>query len=173
MKIEAEIREVYVVVESSRHTFMGCYEPSEDYCEIHYAQTLGELFTLIAKHIIYPAKGFSFSVYKLKALIYNGEVYSRAVSGEYVRDSDFMDDYKGNFLSSSKIERKEYEEFVKWAKSSEQYRTILKEKRMRDKAEKLQKKKEAEEKDSLRKKKEYETYLELRKKYELNKGIET
>lgn len=166
MKIEVEIREVYVVVKESSPYCMGQYYGEDDNCEIHYAQSLGELFTLIAKHLISPDKTRSFNIFKLKALIYDGEVYSRAVSGDYIDGCNFMDDYKGNFFSSSHIVGKEYEEFVKWTKSSEQYRTVLHHKRMRDKAEELKKKKEAEEKESIRKKKEYEHYLELRKKYE-------
>lgn len=165
MKIEAKIQDIYVVVKSYESRAMGCYYPEDDYCEIYYARTLGELFTLISKRLIYPEGRTYFSIFKIKALIYNGEVYSKAVSGDYVRPSSFMGEYKDNFLSATSVEREEYNKLVEWTKSSEQYRLVLLEKKMRDEAEKLQKKKEAEKKEALRKKKEYENYLELRKKY--------
>jgi len=165
MKIEAEIKEVYAVVKSSYPTCMGCYYPEDDYCEIYYAQSIGELFTLVSECLISPERGVSFDVYIIKALIYNGDIYSRAVSGDYIKDYSFMDDYKGNFISSQHITGEEYKKLIRDTTTSKQYRDILEEKKRRDELEKQRKLDEAKKKKAERKKKEYELYLKLKKEY--------
>jgi len=160
LKVECELKDLWLFVVSGRTTFMGHYDHSCEECQTFFAETLEDLTPHIINYLL-NASGDYTSIYKVKALVYDDKVFMRVP--EYVSLSDFIDYYgEENFISCEEIKGKEYYDVFQKVRKSQEYKNAVSEaqtlKAQREKQEREAKKKQQE-------KRERETLKKLQEKY--------
>jgi hypothetical protein len=157
MKVTAELKEMYKITVGDNGVCMGCYDPSDEWKESYYGETIEEIATEL-NSTYYNGFPKTFDLEKVEVLIYDDIKYDYRTISELEK------------YSSTNLElRDEMKEFYSlW--NSEKYTTIRKNMIEVDKIKAEREKKLAEIKSNeAREKKELENYLKLKEKYENGK----
>jgi len=155
-----EIKEIYVCVicYDARCICGQCYDDSDT--TFFYAKTDKELIRIISKHLLSESKD-TLEIYRVKAIIYNGEIYTKVI--DYISKGDYMDEYQEKFIFCEKLDTSP---FIDKAKKHKIY-YLLKEKKKEEKLQEQERKKlEVKKKEREKRKKDYKRYLDLKKVFE-------
>jgi len=160
MKVECELKDLYLFVISGRTNFMGHYDHSCEECEMFFAETLEGLTPFIINYLLDDSEDYT-SLYQVKALVYEDKVFMGVP--EYVSLSNFIDYYGEEcFISCEELERQKHYDIFQKVRNSQEYKNAVS---RRKALKKQQEKQERESKAKQREKRERETLKKLQKKY--------
>ena len=152
-KVEAELKEMYKVTVGHNGVCMGCYDPSDEWKESYYGDTIEELVETMSVEYFNGLPN-EFDLELVEVLIYEGRKFDYRLLAEY-----------NKYNKDTKLKAEAAQFTLLW--NSEKYKNIRESlknaaKIKKEREKKLEEIKLKEEKE----KKELEEYLKLKSKYE-------